>query len=121
MVDENTDRFYMLGFGAGADQNINMVRGDTFAFALEYEGTDQDLETAFLTARKSYDGDVIFQKSLGHGIEKVETGIYSIRIAPEDTKNIEAGHYYYDFEIGLNSDVFTLAKGDLLIEHDTTY
>lgn len=118
---EEQNRIYAFAFGIGADQNIKMVRGDTFAFGLEYEGTDQDLETAFFTCRKSFDGDVIFQRSIGHGIEKVETGLYRIRIAPEDTKNLESGHYYYDFEIGLNSDVFTLAKGDLLIEHDCTY
>ena len=113
----NTDRYYMLGFGVGAEQNINMIRGDTFAFGLEYDGTDQDLETAYFTCRKSFDGDIVFQKSIGHGIEKVETGLYRIRIAPEDTKGIESGHYYYDFEIGINNDVFTLANGDLWIEH----
>ena len=123
MTDQNNtlDRLCMFGFGLGAEQNINMVRGDTFAFGLECEELDQDLETAFFTVRKSYDGDIIFQRSIGHGIEKVETGIYSIRIAPENTKELEAGHYYYDFEIGVNNDVFTLAYGDLWIEHDSTY
>lgn len=120
MEDQN-ERYYLFGFGVGTDQNINMVRGDTFAFGLEIDGIDQDLETAFFTVRKSYDGDIIFQRSIGNGVEKVETGLYSIRIAPENTKELEAGHYYYDFEIGLNSDVFTLAKGDLLIEQDTTF
>lgn len=116
-----TDQMYMFGFGFGADQNIHMVRGDTFAFGLEIEGLDQDLDKAFFTCRKSYDGDIVFQRSIGHGIEKVETGVYRVRIAPENTKDIESGHYYYDFEIGVNNDVYTLAKGDLLIEHDVSY
>lgn len=121
MEDNTIDRVFVFAFGLGADQNITMVRGDTFAFGLELLQLDQDLETAFLTARKSYDGNAIFQKSLGHGIEKVETGLYRFRIAPEDTRDIEAGHYYYDVQIGLNSDVFTIAKGDLWIQHDATY
>lgn len=115
------DQLCLFGFGTGADQNLNMIRGDTFSFGLECYLLDQDLDSAFFTVRKSYDGEIIFQRSLGNGIEKIETGIYSIRIAPENTRDLEAGHYYYDFNINVNNDVFTLIKGDLLIEHDVTY
>ena len=118
---EEIERVYAFAFGLGADQNITMVRGDTIAFGLELIQLDQDLETAFFTCRRSYDAEISFQLSIGNGIEKVETGLYRVRIAPEMTKYLESGHYYYDFEIGLNSDVFTLAKGDLWLEHDATY
>lgn len=120
MVDA-IEKAVAYSFEIGANQNINMVRGDTFAFGLELMQLDQDLESAFLTVRKSYDGDFSFQKSLNNGIEKVETGLYRFRIAPEDTIDLEAGHYYYDVQIGLNSDIFTVVKGDLWIEHDATY
>lgn len=120
-MSNTIEKVVAYSFEIGADQNINMVRGDTFSFGLELMQLDQDLESAFLTVRKSYDGDFSFQKSLGNGIEKVETGLYSFRIAPEDTMNLEAGHYYYDVQIGLNNDKFTVVKGDLWIQHDATY
>jgi hypothetical protein len=43
-----------------------------------------------------------------------------VRVAPEDTAGIESGKYFYDLEIGLNSDAFTLLKGVLEIERDVT-
>lgn len=106
--------------------NIIMTRGDTYSkcFEIEYEGEKQDLETVYLTCRSSYDNpDKVFQKSLGNGIEKVsdeEKLIYRIRIAPEDTEDLRYGDYYYDLEIGLNGDKFTILKGILRIEPDIT-
>lgn len=108
------------------DCNLKMVRGDTMTFGIELEGDDgqvfeQDLESAFFTCKTSYDADQpVFQKSLSNGITKVATGQYVVRVAPTDTEGIEAGNYYYDFEIGLNSDIFTVLKGVLTIENDVT-
>ena len=104
------------------DTNLSMVRGDTLSFGIEYDGTTQDLETAFFTCRNNISSEqVIFQKSLGTGITKVDTGKYIIRVAPSDTRYIEPGAYYYDFQISINGDVFTLLKGALIIEQDSTY
>ena len=47
-------------------------------------------------------------------------GDYIVRIAPEDTKNLETGMYYYDLQIELNGDVFTVLNGALKIESDVT-
>lgn len=105
-----------------ADTNLTITRGDTMSFGLEYEGTTQDLDTAYFTCRKSVSSeDIIFQKSIGSGITKAETSKYIIRVAPEDTRYLDAGVYYYDFQIGINGDIFTLLKGALIIEQDFTY
>ena len=105
-------------------QKLTMTRGDTASFGLQTmldDGTGYDLETAFFSVRAGFDGALVFQKSLGDGITKRDEGIYSVRIAPEDTQHIPAGQYYYDLEIGANSDVFTVLRGILQIEHDVTY
>ena len=102
-------------------QNITMTRGDTFAFGLEIVDLDQDLDSCFFTCRHSFDGEIIFQKSLTDGISMVETGLYRVRVAPDDTKRLDAGQYYYDLEISVNSDVFTLLEGVLTLDHDVTY
>lgn len=103
------------------ETNISMVKGDTFSFGLELEGLEQDLDTAYLTVKESYDDDMpLFQKSLGDGIEKVELGEYTVRIAPEDTQNVEARRYFYDLQIGVNSDVFTIIRGILWVKNSVT-
>lgn len=104
------------------DTNLTMVRGDTLSFGFEYDGTTQDLATAFFTCRKSFNSEqVIFQKSLGHGITKSDTGKYIVRVAPSDTRYLEAGAYYYDLQVSINGDVFTPLKGALIIENDATH
>lgn len=104
-----------------ADYNITMVRGDTLSFGLEIEGLEQDLETAFFSCKSSYSApNYAFQKSLNDGITKVDTGSYRVRVAPGDTQQLEAGTYYYDLQIGVNNDIFTILRGALAIEHEIT-
>jgi hypothetical protein len=103
------------------EKHITMVKGDTLAFGMEFEGLEQDLSSAFFTCRQGWEGAIVFQKSLGSGIEKVEDGKYRVRVAPSDTINVTPDHYVYDLEIGANGDVFTILKGILDIEHDATH
>lgn len=104
-----------------ADKYICMVQGNTLAFGVEFEGLDQDLDSAYFTCRASLTAaQPLFQKSLNNGITKVETGKYRVRVAPTDTANIAAGKYYYNFEIGVNSDVYTVIKGILEIQENIT-
>lgn len=107
------------------EENVVMVRGDTMSFGLKVEFDEgvQNLETAFFTCKSNFDDyDVIFKKSIGDGIEIAgvdeKSVTYRIRIAPNDTKNLDPGNYYYDFQIGVNYDVFTLRRGILKIEPD---
>lgn len=102
---------------------ITMVRGDTLSFGLYIDGLEgQDLDSAYLTCKSNRSDDVnIFQKALGAGISKYDDGKYIVRVAPEDTKSVEAGKYFYDLEIGLNSDKFTVLHGVLEICQDVTF
>lgn len=104
------------------DEYITMTRGDTLSFGLEVEG--DALDTAYFTVKKSFSDETpVFQKSLGttvDGITLIEEGKYAVRIAPEDTENLEVGKYYYDLQIGVNGDVFTVKRGILELEADVT-
>ena len=106
------------------ESNITMMRGDALSFGLEIqdgEGNPLDVETAYFTSKKTYTDEVtLFQKSLSNGISKDSTGKYIVRVAPEDTAEAEAGKYFYDFQVGLNTDVFTILHGVLEIEPDVT-
>lgn len=103
------------------ETNLKMVRGDTLAFGVEIEGLEEDLDTAYFSCKINYDDNsYVFQKTLGNGITKVETGKYRVRVAPADTSSLEAGQYYYDLQIGVNGDIYTILRGVLKIEYDVT-
>lgn len=106
--------------------NIKHVKGDTFSCGLVVEDLGQDLDEVNFTCKNSANdnAEVLFNCSLGDGITLVDYDIekdirkYVIRVAPNDTKNLQAGTYYYDLEIGVNSDIFTIMKGRFVLEQD---
>lgn len=103
------------------NQKLTMVRGDTASLGMVIDGLDQDLDSAFFTVRDGWEGDIIAQKSLDEGITKQETGVYVVRLSPDDTLDVIPQEYVYDLQIGANSDVFTVMRGVLVIEPDATY
>ena len=108
--------------------NLFMVRSDTFGFDIVIEGLDEDLTSAYFSCRKDYNTTpvtYVFQKSLGDGITKVDTGEtnsrqYHIQTDPSDTQNVELGDYYYDVEITAKGEVFTPLRGTFQIGYDVT-
>lgn len=104
-------------------QNITMVRGDTLAFnvvPLDSDGNVVSVSSAYFSCKKnramsSYE----FQKSLGDGIIQ-DAGGLMVRVAPEDTADIDAGRYYYDLQLGVDDDIYTVLIGSLSIEQDVT-
>lgn len=107
--------------------NFEVIRGDTlsFAFLVEFDEAPQKLEKVDFTCKTNFDDDdVLIHKELEKGINfSKQDGTklyYIVRIAPEDTKNLEPGMYYYDLQIELNGDVFTILNGALKIENDVT-
>lgn len=100
---------------------LAMVKGDTKSFLVEIEGLEQDLDTAFFSVKKNpNDEEYILQKTLSDGITKVETGKYRVRVAPQDTRNVETGTYHYDLQIGIGDDIYTIMRGKLDIVYEIT-
>ena len=106
------------------NKNITMVRGDTLSFNVEVTDANGDLievDSAYFTCKKiSTDDSNVFKKALGAGITQDEDGM-TVRVAPEDTRNVNAGQYFYDMQIGVGEDIFTILKGVLEIEQDVSY
>lgn len=108
--------------------DIRHVRGDTLSFFFEVEGLEQDLESVYFTCRdgKNDNSEILFEKCLNDGItfmyydEEKDIRKYVVRITPEDTKDLQSGTYYYDEQIEVNSDVFTIMKGRFILEQDVT-
>jgi len=103
------------------NQNITMVKGDTLSFNVQVfddAGEPMTVDSAFMTCKKMpTKTDIVFQKSLEDGISQ-EQGMMIVRVAPEDTKEADAGKYFYDFQIGVGDDIFTIMIGILSLEQD---
>lgn len=108
--------------------NIRNVKGNTFSHPIIVENLNQDLEGVYFTCRDSGndDSNILFQKSLNNGItfmyydEEKDLRYYVVRIAPEDTENLQTGTYFYDETIFVNGDKITLMKGRFIIEQNAT-
>ena len=110
------------------DKYIKMIRGDTLSFGIQImednEGTplSQDLDFAHFVCRSNNGlNQYIFDKTLSDGITKANQGEYIVRVAPEDTKYEKVGKYFYELEIGLNGDVYTVMQGLLELQQDVRY
>ena len=102
-------------------KDIIITKGDTLSFALEFEGLDQELTNVYFSCKEETSSKVyIFQKSLQNGVTKINNSTYRVRVAPDDTKNIENGSYFYDLQISINGDVFTILKGKFIVEYEIT-
>lgn len=102
-------------------KNLDMIRGDTLIFTFEIEGLNEDLDSCYFSCKKNIDDEsYTFQKSLEDGITKEEVGKYKVRIAPNDTHDINIGNYIYDLQIGIDEDIYTIMSGQLRIEKEIT-
>ena len=109
------------------NENLMMVRGDTFSFSIEIEGLLEDLIGASFSCRKNEnESEYIFQKTLGSGIEKTEetanSKTYKVTVAPSDTAALEKENYFYDLELtSSENEVFTPYLGILKVVMDCTH
>lgn len=108
--------------------DIRHIKGDTFSCGMVIEEFEQPLDSVYFTCRdgQNDDSEILFEAGLDDGISIVEYDEhkqirkYAIRVAPEKTKNLQIGTYYYDLQVGINRDIFTIMRGHFIIEQDVT-
>ena len=108
--------------------DISHLKGDTYSCGLVIEELGQEPEEIAFTCRDSLNdnSEVLFSATIGDGISLVEYDKvkdirkYAIRIAPSKTINLHSGAYYYDEEVRVNGDVFTIMKGRFILKQDCT-
>lgn len=101
--------------------NLCMTRGDTLSF--DFSVDDLEIDNVYFSCRKEInDANYVFQKTTNDDITLIdaEAGEYNVKVAPEDTENVELGNYYYDLQINVGSDKYTILKGSLKIDYDIT-
>ena len=107
-----------------------MVKGDTMAFNFQIQGLAGYTLTGitFTCKENPNDETAYFTRTLdaGNGISQVaydssaDTTTFCCRVAPENTEELDPARYYYDLELAVGGDVFTLMKGRLTLERDVT-
>lgn len=103
------------------NENISIVRGDSLSFNIVMYGNIQSLDSVLFTVKKDWNNTSFnFQKTLEDGVVESEEGIYTVRIAPEDTKDMRVGQYYYDLQISKDDDVMTICRGVFEILYDVS-
>lgn len=108
--------------------DIRHIKGDTYSCAMVIEDFDQPMDSVYFTCRdgQNDDSEILFEAGLDDGISIVEYDEhkqirkYAIRIAPSKTKDLQVGTYYYDLQVGINDDIFTIMRGKFIIEQEET-
>ena len=109
-------------------QNIDMVRGDTLAFNFQLNGLGslveyENLLVTFAVA-EHYDDEHIIEVDSNNGITLEEydvnsdTALFSVSVAPNLTKTMNLGRYYYDMQIKNTTYIITLMRGYLTLLYD---
>lgn len=105
-------------------KNLQMVVGDTESFGFELsdsQGGAITLNTAYFSCKNNaQDSTYVFQKSLNDGITAAGNNQFIVRIAPQDTVLLNPGQYWYDLEIGVDDDIFTIFRGVLELVPEIT-
>ena len=105
--------------------NLDIIRGDTVNIQFEIESdtvldlTSDDFEITFSLKRSATDNAYVFQKDKT-AVTSPADNVFILRVAPEDTVNLIPGYYYYDLQLNIGTDVYTIAIGKIHLEIDIT-
>lgn len=108
---------------------LNIIRGDTkfykFQRKKKYDGSiiTELPDKLYFTIKFDYNvDDIVFQKTLGDGIEfNVDDNYYYITINPNDTNDLPYGKYVYDIEVVKDDVKQTIAIGEIEITNEVTF
>ena len=109
-------------------RDIVMIKNDTLSYGFQVQGLEGQIPSNIVfTCKDTPESNrVLFSVSLSDHITEraydpeTDTRTYAIRIPPEYTDNVEVGRYFYDLQLTVNLDIFTLMKGRLTVEYQIT-
>lgn len=103
-------------------ENLALIKGDTFTFDIIISDIENvSVESIFFSVKvKQTDQNYAFQKSLANGIVAIDNLRYCVKIEPQDSENLPCGDYYYDLQVNIGNDTYTVMMGTLKIKQDIT-
>ena len=105
--------------------NIDMIRGDTVNIQFEIESdtvldlSSDDFKITFSLKRSATDNAYVFQKDKT-AVTSPADNVFILRVAPKDTVNLVPGYFYYDLQLNIGTDIYTIAIGKLHLAIDIT-
>jgi hypothetical protein len=105
--------------------NIDMIRGDTVNIQFEVESdtvldlSSNDFQITFSLKQAATDTEYVFQKHKT-AVTQISENNFVLRIAPDDTEELIPGYYFYDLQLGIGDDIYTIALGMFQIIRDIT-
>jgi hypothetical protein len=105
--------------------DLDIIRGDTVNIQFEVESDtvldldSDDFSVTFSLKKTTTDTAYIFQKDKT-AVTSPADNVFILRIAPEDTTHLLPGYYFYDIQLGIGDDIYTIAIGKFTINVDIT-
>lgn len=122
-------------FNNSVEVNIEMVQGDTLSFNFMITGLRLGTPVALnptYTFSCADEKDILFTATSAHGEEEADgitlveyneqkdVATYAVYISPAKTKNLDLARYYYDLQMELGDDVYTLMRGRFTLLREIT-
>lgn len=109
--------------------DLEFTRGDTKVFKFRLRDRQKQplnltsTDKLYLTAKKDANSNaVLFQKTIGNGIELKEDGYYHVTINPDDTNQLPYGSYGYDIQVKTGTGkVTTLIVATITLTEEYTH
>lgn len=112
------------------EQDIQMVKGDTCIFNFQIAGLGEGVSPSFVLACKTIPDSTVgnsFSVSSASGDivqeeydSSTDTYTYSVCISPGKTTVRNAGRYYYDLQMTLDDNIYTLMRGRLELLYEVS-
>lgn len=105
--------------------NLDIIRGDTVNIQFEIDSdtvldlSSENFNVTFSLKKAATDTAYVFQKDKT-AVTSPADNVFILRIAPEDTTNLIAGFYFYDIQLSIGDDIYTIALGKFNINIDIT-
>lgn len=105
--------------------NIDMIRGDTVNIQFEVESdtvldlSSDNFDVTFSLKQAATDTAYVFQKHK-NAVTEISDNNFILRISPDDTAELIPGFYFYDIQLNIGDDVYTIALGMFQIIRDIT-
>lgn len=116
-------------------QDIDIVKGDTLSFNFQLTGLKlgtpaakrptftfsvADEQSIFFTATSAHGEEDADGITLADYNESKDVATYVVYIAPTKTKTLDLARYYYDLQMELGDDVYTLMRGRFTLLREVT-
>lgn len=109
--------------------DLEFTRGDTKVFKFKLHDKNKEplvltsTDKIYLTAKKDPNSnEILFQKTIGNGIELKEDGFYYVTINPDDTNQLPFGSFGYDIQIKTGTGkVITIMVATITLTEEYTH